>query len=546
MTFEPGIEIEPSLSPDGRYVAYAGGTPSRLYLRESGSQPVRLVTPDSGPPQHRPRWSPDGSRIAFDADRKIYVIPTLGGTPRQVVADGWSAAWAPDGQRIAYALFDTIFTVDLRGGRPVSLAHVREPAELTWSPDGRWIALTAGNDVWDGTIHIGNIAPSRILLIRTADGRVFELTDRDAMNVAPTWAPDSRQLLFVSNRAGARDIYRLRFGDDGVPVGEPDRLTTGLDAHSMTLSKTGDRLVYATYRGRVNVWSLPVSGRTLASVRDATALTIGDQLIESISVSPDRRWLYFTSDRAGNSDIWRMPRTGGEPVQITTDIADEFAPEQSPDGAWLAYYSLHHGSRDIWVRPTGHGEPVRLTSDPEEEHQPRWSPDGTKICYSRSSALASQQSVRLIRREGNTWSAPVTLPDASGAPNRLLGCVGWLPDGRHLVVHDADRSMIAIMPDEGGAARVIYRSDPASGRPQPIWVRIESRSGLIYFRDWSGIWVLDPANPVPRQVAQFDDPIRRSTRIEMDVDEERVYFTLGDPQSELFSAALTGLSSTPP
>ena len=541
MTFEPGIEIEPSLSPDGRYVAYAGGTHSRLYLRQQGSQPVRLVTSDSGPPQHRPRWSPDGARIAFDAERRIFVIPALGGVPRQVVADGWSPTWAPDGQRIAYVLFDTIFTVDLRGGRPVSLAHVREPAELTWSPDGRWIALTAGNDVWDGLIHIGNIAPCRILLIRTADGHVFELTDRSSMNVAPTWSPDSRQLLFISNRGGARDIYRLRVGTDGRPEGEPDRLTTGLDAHSMTLSPSGDRLVYATYQGRVNVWSLPISSDAPVSVRDANALTTGSQLIESISVSPDRRWIYFTSDRAGNSDIWRMPRTGGEPVQVTTDVADEFAPEQSPDGAWLAYYSLRHGSRDIWVRPTGHGDPVRLTTDPEEEHQPHWSLDGTRLCYSQSSARATQQSIRMIRREGNAWSTPVTLPDASGAPNRLLGCAGWLPDGRTLVVHDADRSMIAVMPDDGGAERVIYRSDPARGRPQPIWVRVEPQSGRIYFRDWLGIWSLDPANPNPRQIARFDDPVRRSTRIEMDVDKERVYFSLGDPQSELFSATLSGL-----
>lgn len=545
LTFEPGVEIEPSLSPDGQYVAYAGGTPLRLYLRQQGSQPVRLVTPDTGPPQQRPRWSPDGTRIAFDAGRRIFIIPALGGAPRQVVADGWSATWAPDGRRIAYVLFDTIFTIDLQEGRPVPLSTVREPAELAWSPDGRWIALTAGNDVWDGLIHIGNIAPCRILLIRTADGRVFELTDRSSMNVAPTWSPDSRQLLFISNRGGARDIYRLHISAVGQPEDEPERLTTGVDAHSMALSQAGDRLVYARYRGRVNVWSLPILSGAPASVRTASALTTGSQLIESISVSPDRRWVYFTSDRAGNSDIWRVPRTGGEPIQVTTDMADEFAPEQSPDGAWLAYYSLREGSRDLWVRPTEHGEPIRLTSDPEEEHQPHWSPDGTKLCYSQSSARTSQQSIRMIRREGNGWSAPVTLPDASGAPNRLLGCAGWLPDGRRLVVHDADRSMIAIMPEEGGAARVIYQGDPASRRPQPIWVRVEPRTGMIYFRDWSSIWVLDPSNPVPHQIARFDDPVRRSTRIEMDIDGERVYFSLGDPQSELFAAALSGLMTLP-
>jgi len=313
----------------------------------------------------------------------------------------------------------------------------------------------------------------------------------------------------------------------------------------MAVSPGGDRIVYAMYRGRVNIWSLPVSDGPPAKVSDAVALTTGTQLIESISVSPDRTWIYYTSDRAGNSDIWRMPRAGGEPVQITTDVADEFMPEQSPDGAWLAYYSLRHGSRDIFVRPTGHGDPVRVTSDPEEETQPHWSPDGTKLCYGQLSTRASQQSIRMVRRLEGGWSAPVALPDGDGKPNRFFGCVGWLPDGRQLIVHDAERTMIGIVPDEGGAARVIYRQDPARGLPQPIWVRLEPRTGTIFFRDWQSIWLIDPKSLVPRQIVQFDDPIRRSTRIEMESDGERVYFTLGDPQGELNTARLSGLSKTP-
>ncbi|HZI42315.1 MAG TPA: hypothetical protein VFD67_11445, partial [Gemmatimonadaceae bacterium] len=244
-----------------------------------------------------------------------------------------------------------------------------------------------------------------------------------------------------------------------------------------------------------------------------------------------------------NSDIWRMPRAGGESVQITTDVADEFMPEQSPDGAWLAYYSLRHGSRDIFVRPTGHGDPVRVTSDPEEETQPHWSPDGTKLCYGQLSTRASQYSIRTVRRLEGGWSTPVTLPGAGGRSNRFFGCVGWLPGGRELVVHDAERTMIAIMPDEGGAARVIYRQDPARGLPQPIWIRLEPRTGTIFFRDWQSIWLIDPKSLVPRQIVRFNDPTRHSTRIEMESDGERVYFTLGDPQSELNTARLSGPST---
>jgi hypothetical protein len=102
--------------------------------------------------------------------------------------------------------------------------------------------------------------------------------------------------------------------------------------------------------------------------------------------------------------------------------------------------------------------------------------------------------------------------------------------------------MIALIPNEGGALRVLYRWDPGSRGAQPIWVRVESRTGKIFFRDWDSIWLVDPANPVPRQIVRFDDAIRRSTRIEMDTDGERVYFSLGEPQSELNMARVSGLS----
>ncbi len=78
-----------------------------------------------------------------------------------------------------------------------------------------------------------------------------------------------------------------------------------------------------------------------------------------------------------------------------------------------------------------------------------------------------------------------------------------------------------------------------------MWVTVDPRTGMIYFRDWVSFWVLDPGNPVPRQIVHFDDPSRRSTRIEMDTDGEHVFFSLGDPQSDLFVAELSAVDTRP-
>jgi serine/threonine-protein kinase len=534
VTYEPGVEIEPSLSPDGRTIAYAGGTPSRVYVRQAGSRPI-AITVDSGPAQRRPRWSPDGSRIAFDAARQVFVVPALGGAPRLVIANGWSPTWSPDGRRIAFALADTIFTVAVDDGTPSRLALVPQPAELTWSPDGRWVALTSGNDAWDGITQIGNIAQSRVVLIRVNDGRVVQLTDRAAMNVAPVWSPDSREVLFVSNRDGVRDVYAVPISGDGTPLRSPIRLSTGLNAHTIALSRGGEQLVFAAYQARVNIWSVPVDAGRPLSVSDAAPLTSGTQAIEGIAVSSDRQWVYFTSDRTGNSDIWRIPAQGGDAVQLTNHAGDDFAPEPSPDGKWLAFYSLRGGTRDIWLMPTGPGQPLRLTDDPGDEYAPHWSPDGQSLCYGQRSARHGN-SARLLRWNGADWGRPIILRGGTGAENNVPGCAGWAPDGRHLVVQEQGR--VALLPVDGGPMRVIYTPDPAQKHPTPLYVQVEPTTGAIYLRHDAGIMVLGPGARQPREVVRFDDPVRQPTRIEMDADGQRVYFSLGDPQSDLFMAEL--------
>jgi serine/threonine-protein kinase len=535
LTLEPGLERWPAVSPDGRYVAYAAGRPSRIFLRQPGSRPVQLVTPDTGPPQYHPVWSPDGSRILFESPAGIFVIPALGGAPRLVATNGWSATWAPDARRIAFARGDTILAVDVEAGSTTRLATVKEPAELAWSPDGRWIALSSGNDAWSVN---GNLAQSRLMLVDARSGRVTPLTDRSAMNVGPAWMPDSRGLLFVSNRGGGRDIHVMHIDRAGRPVGETTRLSTGLAAASISLSASGDRIAYATYHPRVNIWSVPIPPSGSVGVSSATPLTTGNQSIEAIALSEDRRWLYFTSDRSGNSDIYRLPLTGGEPEQLTTDPADDFGPAPSPDGAWLAFYSLRAGTRDIWLMPLGTGEAVRLTDDPGEEFMPLWSPDGQRICYGQDNT-ESGNGTRLIQRRGEGWSTPTLVAyQPRVAPP---GCSDWMPDGTSMFIPQVQE--ITLVSPDGGPPRVFHRIDTARGEttvPSYWWKSPDGRT--VFFRAVDGgLWAKPLAGGAPREVVRWDDPGRRSTRGEWDTDGKRFYFSLADPQMDIFVADIIGL-----
>lgn len=132
MTWDRGLEMEPALSPDGRYVAYAAGTTAnmRLYVRQvTGGRPTRL-TDDSLAIQTNPSWSADGARVLFLADGGVYSAPSSGGAarpemPRPAGSPVTTAAWAPDGRTIAYAIADSLY-LRAADGTTRALARVEE------------------------------------------------------------------------------------------------------------------------------------------------------------------------------------------------------------------------------------------------------------------------------------------------------------------------------------------------------------------------------------------------------------------------------------
>src|SRR5438128_246163 len=95
VTLDPGLELDPALSPDGKLVAYVAGTlgETRLLVRPvDGGTPVAVVSEPGG--QRFPFWTPDGKRILYQAARGIEIVPALGGTPRLLIAASGSSLLA--------------------------------------------------------------------------------------------------------------------------------------------------------------------------------------------------------------------------------------------------------------------------------------------------------------------------------------------------------------------------------------------------------------------------------------------------------------------
>ena len=317
LTLDPGLEIDPELSPDGAFVAFAAGPllRTRLFVRQvDGGTPV-AITPEGTGFARVPRWSPDGRRLVFRSERGLEVIPALGGASRLLIARPpaiWlDAAWSPDGKSLVFTAQDSVYVREVEGGDAHLLTRLPEAHSCAWSPDGRWLACVSGNQRFVTNEEFGNIAASSVWLVPAAGGAPVQVSEEHTLNISPAWLPGGAGLLYISNRDGGRDIYHLRLTRHGRPAEEVTRLTTGLNAAHISVTTDGRRLVYAAMTESSNVWSLPISSSRAASVSRAQPVTTGAQIIEWFDISPDDQWLAFDSDRGGTQQIYRAPLTGG-------------------------------------------------------------------------------------------------------------------------------------------------------------------------------------------------------------------------------------------
>jgi Tol biopolymer transport system component len=485
--------------------------------------------------EYQPRWSADGSQILYLTREGVFVASALGGLSRRLASGTIAAAaWAPDGRQMVLARGPALSLLSIASGEERRLAEAADVwHSCTWSPRGAWIACVLGNTqgVTPGRVF-GNIAPSAIVLVSVPDGRQIGVTDVAALNTSPAWSPDGTSLFFISNRQGPSDVYAVRLSEDGRPQGEPARVTTGLGPQSIAFSGAGDRMVYATYAARANLFSLPIPEAGPVDTSGVAALTSGNQIIEAMTVSRDGAWLVYDSTLHLNADIFRMPVSGGTAARLTSDPADDFAPELAPDGGEVAFHSFRSGSRDIWVQPVDGGAARPVTATGGHESYPHWSPDGRMI------AFVDQRGMRVkvtTRGPDGAWGAPVDLA-GTASPD-----VAWVDSDE--VAFTSGRG-VAIVPAAGGTARVVYAPARGSADPPVAKVAASADGRTLYFKSHDGagratVWSVPVTGGRPRLLVRFNDPARASIRPDFAVGAGRIFFTLEDRQADIWVAEVT-------
>ncbi len=549
-TTDPGLEVYPAISPDGRVVAYAAGNSARMriFLRPVSGGRTLTLSNDTSTVESQPRWSPDGEQILFLSRGGVYVAPAFGGAVRQLVTRSQSApvvaaAWSPDGKEIAVVRGDSllVFTADGASGRFV--ARGAEWHSCVWSPARIWLACVAGNaDYVNPGPNFGNLSPSAIVLIAPSDGRIISVTDSAAPNLSPQWSADGSQLFFVSNREGPRDIFALSIRPDGRARGQPVRITTGLGVQSFSLDATARRLVYAVYQEKANVWSLPIPERPPVSIEGAVQITSGSQVIETMRVSRDEKWLLYDSDLNGNADVYRIPLNGGEPERLTTDPADDFFAETSPSGTEIAFHSYRAGTRDIFVQAVTGGQAYQVTATAAQECCAIWSPEGDALAFT---TYSGEEGIFVVRRDSTgRWGSPI---------RRLSrGFVwSWSADGKLLAVSSgrsirsaplAERLEL-ISPDSGDAITLYAVADTLND-PTVLQAHWRGDGKGLYFKSLdelgrASIWYQSVSGGRPHLLVRFDDLSRPSFRANFASSAKSLFFAINDRQSDIWVAEAT-------
>jgi Tol biopolymer transport system component len=513
-----GKALESAISPDGKWVVYEqkdGGQRSLRVRQIATASDVQIVAP-ADVRMGRATFSSDGNYIfymMFDQSNPggaLYQVPSLGGVPRKVLSNIFSPiTFSPDGKRIAFIRNDEsvsgedqLIVANADGSSELKLAARRAdrwfaPGGCAWSPNGKIIVCSGGS--YAGGFH------SQVIAVDAETGTQTEFSQQAFSDIgAPSWLADGTGVLVnaADKESQFKQLWMISY-----PGGEAKRINSDLNDYSDT-NLTADSTTLATVQidRTVNIWTAPLanpgSGRQLTTGKlegaNGLVFTPDGRILYTVNtngtddiwimngdgsnqrplttdphqdyqpaVTPDGRYVIFTSLRGGFPSLWRMDLDGGNLKQLT-EGQEDYMQNISPDGGWIVFDSWRSGRRSPWKISIDGGEPTQIIDKFTSSSQV--SPDGKFIgAYFREEQLGSPWRIMIVPFAGGPVikTFDVISPVDEVALN--VGIV-WAPDGR---------SLYYVSTRDGTAN--LYSQPIDGGPPKQLTKFTENGMGLFNF-----------------------------------------------------------------
>lgn len=283
--------------------------------------------------------------------------------------------------------------------RQVLADTVRE-SDPTPSPDGKWVALTMAKG---GTL-------TDIWVMPIGGGEARRVTDEpdSARAMTPTWAPDSKSLLYISTRDRQYSVYSIP-----LEGGEAKKLTRAAGSSRFaSYSPDGSLIVFPSNRlesGSLYGYNLYLMGSDgESSEHEARQITKMNGSPGHPTWSPDGKWIAFVSKDVDTTKVvnigsgmqstrsaifslfrvFKVSVDGGKPIQLSglrpSEEKDEDVwPTWSPDGKWIAVAKRVNNKNDVWLVDADKKRPPIQITTTGNCSKPTWSADGKEIWYTR-------------------------------------------------------------------------------------------------------------------------------------------------------------------
>lgn len=274
------------VSPDGRYLNYIDWANISINLKDlqNGTTTVLSKVGTWEKPYQFPDksiWSPDGKKLAyywFDGNDTELHIVNVDGTSDKILTKGknqstpWPVSWTPDGKYILAitaektknTVMHKMVQLDVDNGAVKILKDFKNVTcggSIQISPDKKYIAydLQQNENSKQNDIHILSM-----------DGNTdIKLISNLANDISPIWSPDGKELLFMSDRYGTNDLWKIQV-KNGKAVGKPRLVKSDLGNGKRILLgiSTDKSIYYVTDNSRIDVYITEMNGAAKESVKD--------------------------------------------------------------------------------------------------------------------------------------------------------------------------------------------------------------------------------------------------------------------------------------
>ena len=431
----------------------------------------------------KPAFSPGGNSIAFvwNGDREdnfdVYVKLVDAGSPLRLTNDPAAEAdpaWSPDSRYVAFSRSGgkgtSLYIVPSLGGSERKIADVKSSGPgIDWSPDGTTLAVSA-------TEASGE--PDCILLISVETGQKRKLTS-PAVNgqgdSGPKFSPNGKLIAFAKSlSSGVVELYTI-----SVSGGEEKRLTfDNLFVGNNAWTRDGQEIVFSSNRaGNTTLWRIPSEGGLPAPV------TGSGENVEGVAIARKGSDLAY-SRQTEKTDIWRLnlgipPSNRTLQTELISSRQRQIGPQYSDDGGHIAFVSDRSGSFEIWVCNSDGTDPVQLTFfRGPQVGCPRWSPDGRLMLF--DSREKGNGNIYVVNSNGGTPRQLTSGKFENNVPS-------WSRDGRWIYFSSNRTGSFQLwkMPAEGGEE-----------------IQVTTKGGFVGFESFDGKYLYYARNNINSEIVR--------------------------------------------